>query len=265
MSLPPVTPTSAAAPAAARERLRPGRCVAQGWAAFRRNPGLALAMNLVYLVVIAIQVVPFIGWLGGLLVQPPAQGGLARLGLNLLGDRAPSSSDFTWGFSRWWSFVAYYLLAALAVLFACLPGFLAIGLALGFSEAGFDLEGPARMWGVLYFVVAAPFICWIAVRWMFGPFVLADEPRVGAFDAFRISWNITRGSFWRLVGLMVLLVLIVLLGLVALIVGYFVALPVMWLAVAAAYRTLKPRGAAVAAPAPLPATPAPAVAAPPTG
>ena len=62
---------------------------------------------------------------------------------------------------------------------------------------------------------------YLAVRWYFFPWVLVDKG-VGAFEALRQSWEMTRGSFWNLFLLGILLCLINILGTMALLmaVGY---------------------------------------------
>jgi uncharacterized membrane protein len=62
-------------------------------------------------------------------------------------------------------------------------------------------------------------------------------------DAIKESWRITKGHKWRLLLLMLSLVLLNIAGLIAFVVGILVTIPITWLAVTHAYRTLSGPGA----------------------
>jgi uncharacterized membrane protein len=72
---------------------------------------------------------------------------------------------------------------------------------------------------------------------LFTTFIVIDRD-LGPIDAMKESMRITSGHRWTLLGLVVLLTLIALLGAIALGVGLLVALPVITLAFAHAYRVL---------------------------
>lgn len=108
---------------------------------------------------------------------------------------------------RWpyWKFIGAYLLASIAML---------VGLIL--------LIVP----GVIAAVVL-----------MFSTIVVIDQG-LGPIEAMKESVRISRGHFWPLLGLGVLLTLITVAGILALGVGLLIALPVIMIALVHAYRVL---------------------------
>ena len=63
-------------------------------------------------------------------------------------------------------------------------------------------------------------------------------------EAIKESWRITKGNKWQLLLPMLTLILLNILGIVALLVGVLVTIPITWLAVTHAYRTLSGPGPA---------------------
>jgi hypothetical protein len=77
-----------------------------------------------------------------------------------------------------------------------------------------------------------------ALRYMFVPYIVMDKGLM-PMDALRESARITYGYKWQLFGFFLLLVLLNILGLICLIVGLLVTVPITWLAVTRAYKTLE--------------------------
>jgi len=88
-----------------------------------------------------------------------------------------------------------------------------------------------------FVLLIIPGVYWAVRLYMF-PWVMVDKG-VGPFEALRQSWEITRGSFWNLFGLFILLFGINLLGMIALVVGLLVTIPLSIVAVGYAYRRLE--------------------------
>ena len=114
-----------------------------------------------------------------------------------------------WNPAPFWSFLGAYLLVAITVFFGFLlfviPGIIA---SVGLSFA-------------LYLTV---------------------DRGMGPIDAYKGSWQITKGNKWQLFLLFLTLIGLNILGLLALIVGILVTVPISMLATAHAYRVLESRG-----------------------
>lgn len=81
------------------------------------------------------------------------------------------------------------------------------------------LFGLAVAFGTLLCIIPGIFI---AVRWMFAPIIIATED-VPFLDAFRMSWQLTQGNFWKLIGLFFCTIGVYILGLCACCVGVIFA------------------------------------------
>jgi uncharacterized membrane protein len=77
-----------------------------------------------------------------------------------------------------------------------------------------------------------------AVGLGFSPYLVVDRAK-GPIEALKESWRITKGHKWQLFLLGLVIIGINILGLLALVVGLLVSIPVSWLAVTHAYRTLQ--------------------------
>jgi uncharacterized membrane protein len=77
----------------------------------------------------------------------------------------------------------------------------------------------------------------------FAPYVVIDRT-AGPTDALKESWGITKGNKWQLFLLGLVLLGLNLLGVLALVVGLLVTIPVTWLAITHAYRTLSAQAGA---------------------
>ena len=80
---------------------------------------------------------------------------------------------------------------------------------------------------------------YIAIKYLFFAYFLVDK-EMGIVESFSKSGEITRDRIWNLFLFGVLITLVLLLGLIAFGVGIFVAIPVVGLATAYAYRKLSP-------------------------
>jgi uncharacterized membrane protein len=118
-----------------------------------------------------------------------------------------------------------------------------------------DLWNPEPFWRFLgaeflvALIIAAGFVLFLipgviaSVGLSFATYLVVDRG-AGPMDAIKESWRITKGNKWQLFLLMLTLVLLNILGIVALIVGVLVTIPITWLAVTHAYRTLSGPGPA---------------------
>ena len=200
-----------------------GDCIRFGWETFKKRPGILIG---VFVLVMAIPAIP------GILLPPPevvpgappppttAQlvatllsvviGLLVTIGattfaLRAHDDIASVQIGDLWNPKVFWRFLGAELLAGIIVfvgfLLLVVPGVIA-ALGLGFV-----------------------------------PYVVIDRG-AGPIDALKESWRITKGNKWRLLLFGLVLIGLNLVGLLALVVGLLVTVPVTWLAVTHAYRTL---------------------------
>ena len=89
-----------------------------------------------------------------------------------------------------------------------------------------------------FFLFIIPSII-VAVRFLFVPYILLDEPQTDFIGAFKKSWEISRGHFWQLFGLGVLMTLIHLVGIACFYVGICFTMVLSLFALAIAYYHFK--------------------------
>ena len=86
------------------------------------------------------------------------------------------------------------------------------------------------------FLIIPGIIVWLMI--LFAPYLVISRS-LGVFESFKESARITKGHRWELFIMMILLLLINILGFICLFVGLLVTIPVTYLAVVHAYRTLE--------------------------
>lgn len=201
-----------------------GDCIRFGWETFKMRPGVLIGAFLLTMVVPSIP---------GLLVPgpevtpggppPPLSGAqviaslasavlgiLVTLGATTIALRAHDNiaavqiADL-WNPQPFWRFLGAQILAALIIV------------------AGFILL-------VVPGIIAA-------VGLGFVPYAVIDRG-AGPIEALKQSWHITTGHKWQLFLFGLVLLGINVLGLLALVIGVVVTVPVTWLAITHAYRTL---------------------------
>lgn len=86
-------------------------------------------------------------------------------------------------------------------------------------------------------VVGVLLMLYLAVRLFAAPLLLIDRG-IGIIESIRMSFRITRGNEWKIVGLYLLCLLINLLGICALIVGVVVTIILSYFAIMVAYRQI---------------------------
>lgn len=86
----------------------------------------------------------------------------------------------------------------------------------------------------------------VFLAYQFGEYIVIDR-NLGPVEALEESARITKGNRWELLWLFLMIIGINILGALALLVGLLVTVPVSWLAIVHAYRTLEHRASEVAA------------------
>jgi uncharacterized membrane protein len=226
-------------------------CLSDGWRAFQRDPVLGSCTWLVFFIVGPVEAIPFVGWLIGFLFNGAVCGGSARLAMRIVESKSPRLEDLFVPFRTWWRYLLPQVLLFLMAAVLLCPFLVPLALApWGIHE---DPSPLVIILSACLFLVAFPFMMLIGIRFGMWGYLLADSPRVGALASLSRSWEITSGSFLRLVGLSLLCGLIQVVGVACLVVGLLVTIPVALLAFAAAYVRLRPADLIEA----MPATPLP--------
>ncbi len=115
-----------------------------------------------------------------------------------------------------------------------------------------------------FLIVLAGFILlivpgiYLSIKLSFASYAVVDK-KLGPIDAIKASYDMTKGNWWNLAFLGLVSGLIVIAGALALLVGLFVAIPVVLIAYAYVYRKLS---SGIASATPVAATPEPVPAVP---
>ena len=91
--------------------------------------------------------------------------------------------------------------------------------------------------GCLFCVLPGIFL---AVRLMFAPMIAINHPELTFSEAFTRSWQMTKGHFWKLIGLYLLVILLNILGIICCCVGYLLTIVITYMMYGYAYKLLYP-------------------------
>ena len=219
-------------------------CIAEAWRAFWRNPWLGVSLFVLLLLMTCLQ------WALGtlpeelmpvemaisLLFSPFIYGGTAAVARRMVEGPKADLSGLAFGISRWPQVMASIIVVMLAVALVMSP-VIVMGVLITLGAAPSEVLMPLIGIGMIPLL---PLAMWVGVRLSLVYYTLTDETPVGPLAAIRITWSMTRGRFWRLLGLQLLLALIQALGVLALLVGLLVTFPLIYLGQAAAYLRLRP-------------------------
>ena len=222
-----------------------GQAFGASWEAIRDYPGPAIGgFVLYYLMIVAMQFIPIVGFLAHVLISPPLVGGISILSLNILDRRDPQIPHLFDGFKAYgkWMGVTwlYYAITIVAMLPLAIVGFI-VWLTVFAAHVSFREHMPdVATLGVLSLVGAVLLLIPLAIliRWVF--IFYAGVEGTGTLEAFGLSSQITRGRRLQLFWMFVLLGLIAASGIVVLGVGLVFTIPFAALAGAALYRQLHP-------------------------
>jgi uncharacterized membrane protein len=204
-----------------------GDCIRFGWETFKQRPGILIGAVLLVILIPAIpgalfpspEVAPdlpppppsaaqLIASLTGAVIGIFAALGAITFSLRAHDDITRVTLGDLWNPQAFWRFLGAEILVAIIVFV-----------------------------GLLLFVVPGIIA---ALGLMFALYLVIDR-RSGPIEAIKQSWQLTKGHKGQLFLLSLALVGLNILGLVALIVGALVTIPISWLAVAHAYRSLAGR------------------------
>ncbi len=204
-----------------------GDCIRFGWETFKKRPGILIGAFLLTMIIPSLpgmlfpgpDVVPgapppppsgaqMIAGLISIVLSIFATLGATTFALRAHDDIASVQISDLWNPDVFWRFLGAELLAGLIIfvgfLLLVVPGIIA-SLGLGFT-----------------------------------PFVVVERG-IGVTDSLKESWRITKGHKLQLLLLGLALIGLNILGLIALVIGLLVTIPISWLAITHAYRTLAPR------------------------
>jgi hypothetical protein len=213
-----------------------GDVIARGWQIVSGNFGLAVGATFVALLCIVVAgVIPCIGAIIGLFVNPVLIGGLYRLFLKLHRGEPAEFGDAFSTFST--SFLPLFLLGlvqGILTVVAMLPGYALIFIGNAFAERS---EGMSILISLLGLLLILPPAIYLGVSWVFSSLLVVDKD-MDFWPAMELSRKVAGKHFFSVFGLLFLGGLIVFAGMLALCLGIFVAVPIVFAAIAVAYDEL---------------------------
>lgn len=217
-----------------------GRCFSEGWEAFKQNAGLAIGSSLLAMVISGAAGQTGVG---GVLASFPLAGGLCMIYLGIVKGLNPEFPTLFAGFTsvdnwaRWlgvgWLLCLYQMLVFLA---CAIPGGICIGLGIFLICAHASVAGGVVLiiLGCLITMVTSMAI---TVRWVF--VFLAGAEGATAFDAIRISTELTEGLRFRIFWILFALGLLNLAGMLCCFIGIIFTQPITECAICALYLDVK--------------------------
>ena len=91
----------------------------------------------------------------------------------------------------------------------------------------------------LFSILAGVLTLVITLRLKMAAFVIMDDPDLGAIEALKLSWNLTRGHYFKLLGLYISFIGMYLLSIISLMIGYILVYPYVQTSLALYYEDLK--------------------------
>jgi membrane-anchored glycerophosphoryl diester phosphodiesterase (GDPDase) len=227
----------------------PVEAISLGWQTFKKNALFSVMVVLLLVVFLALlELIKFLGSAGQIVASLlEILLGLFVVGFSIKlskGESANLEEILSWSVTprKFLHYLAYSLLITVFIIGLIIILFL-ISAGSGFS---FDLHempvGEGQMisrtfafWSIFLLIV----FVYLLIRLMFVTYLIVDKD-LGFIDAIKGSWQMTAGNFWSLLGLSLLNGLIVFIGILAILLGLFVALPVVMFSQAHAYLALLP-------------------------
>jgi uncharacterized membrane protein len=211
-----------------------GRCISKAWEVMKANFGAMVGVPLlVFLVMGAGGMVPFIGSCISLVITGPLMGGLYLYLLKQIRGQGATIGDAFSGFSR--NFVQLMLASLVTSLLAYLPllpfgiYFFARNIGRGAPDFGV-LDGVLLGVGILT-------LMYLAIAWMFTVPLVVDKG-MHFWPAMQVSRRVVNHQFGSFLLLILVSIAISLAGMLALCVGLLVAMPLIFTAYACAYEQL---------------------------
>jgi uncharacterized membrane protein len=205
-----------------------GEAARTGWELVKANLGIMIgATILVWLIVLACGIVPFVGGIAQLVLQGPLMGGLYLFYLAYLrGGRATvgdAFSGFRIGFAN---LMLTHIVSSLLAGVCFIPAgiLFVISIVVQSGSRSFEFGGlliAAIVLGIFGFIA----MVYLQVSWIFA-LPLAADKQLGFWQAMQVSRKVVGKHWWGIFGLVFVTGLVVLLGVLVCGVGVLVAGPV---------------------------------------
>ena len=194
-----------------------------GWETYKKRPWILIG---------AFAITMTAGWLVNLVSESLGYGGLR----NILGIAISAAGSALIGMGV----IAFLLKAHESVESVSLK-------ELWHPEPFWKYFGTVILYGIaaavgLVLLIIPGVIAMLALQ--FGDYIVIDKG-LGPIEALKESMRITRGNLWELLVLFAFIAALNIAGALALLVGLFVTVPVSWLAIVHAYRTLEHKASEV--------------------
>jgi predicted Zn finger-like uncharacterized protein len=177
--------------------------------------------------------IPIVGPLISLFIQPPLQAGYTVVCLAQIQGKRWSFGDFFGGFRWYGQLLAIFLLRILIGGVCMVPSILVFIIL---AVAGMMMKSP----GVLLLGIAFAFLNFLAaiyvcVRTMCFNVPLIIERGLGPIEAIQASWTVSRGHFWGLFGSYLLFIILGWIGILGCGIGLLFTWPLFHLGTTAGY------------------------------
>ena len=217
-----------------------GDYLSRGWQILQKNMGNFVAFVLVYLLIQALfAFIPIIGAIAGIIVNPALAVGPFIVADKLAHDRPTTFNDFFKGMDKFGNLLLAYILQALVIVGACVPGvvLLFMGGISFMSAEGLESAGSMFWAGVLLTLIPAVYL---GVSYtLSNQFVWFYD--LGAWEAMEASRKVVGKNWLSFLGFFIVLGLVALVGLIALGIGLLFAIPLIWCALYAAFAAITGR------------------------
>jgi hypothetical protein len=217
-------------------RLAIGELVGRAWQLVSANMGLAIGATVVVMICLVIAgVIPCVGFIIGLVVNPVLIGGLYRLFLKMHRNEPAEFGDAFSTFST--SFLQLFLFGLVQIVLsfvALIPGYALIFAGSLFADRNEALTLMISLLGVL--LILPPMI-YLGVSWIFASLLIVDKG-LDFWPAMELSRRVTGKHFFSVFGVLFLGGLVMIAGVLALCVGLLVTAPIFFAMITIAYDDL---------------------------
>ena len=209
-----------------------GGCLGRAWDLMKSNFWVLVGATAVNTICqSAVSNIPFLGICLGPVLQGPLMGGLYLL---FLKSARREESGFGDAFSGFSNFLPL-MLASIVTTVLILVSFTPAGVCLLISgQRNDDMMAIAA---VVLALLALPIVIYLAIAWMFTYLLIMDK-KYDFWTAMNVSRKVLNKCWWSMFLLFILLCLIQILGFLALCVGIFVTMSLLYGAVVYAYEDI---------------------------